>query len=159
YLRYAAQRRRAAGEETAGEAVPGTENGDVPPERLAELEGLEQYILCVSDDGFGKRTSAYEYRINRRGGKGIASMDLERGGSGASAAVVAAFPIEDGDHVMLVTDGGQLIRCPVHDVRVAGRATRGVTLFRIAEDERVVSVTRLAESEEESLAGDNGVRG
>ncbi len=148
YLRWAGARRRAGeGEPAAGE--PG-----LPPERLAALAETEEFILSVADDGFGKRSSAYEYRITNRGGKGIDNLDLDRSNSrGAGAEVVAAFPILDQEQVMLVTDGGQLIRLPVTDIRIAGRTTRGVTLFRVNEDERVVSVTRLAEVAEENGNG------
>jgi len=129
----------------------------LPPERLTELESAEEFILSVADDGFGKRSSAYEYRITNRGGKGIDNLDLGRGnGRDSQAEVVAAFPVQAQDQVMLVTNGGQLIRLPVADIRIAGRTTRGVTLFRVSEDERVVSVTRLAEVAEQN---GNGVAG
>jgi DNA gyrase subunit A len=145
YLRWAGARRRA-GEGEVALAEPG-----LSPERLAALEAAEEFILSVADDGFGKRSSAYEYRITNRGGKGIDNLDLGRGNGDASEAeVVAAFPVQDQDQVMLVTDGGQLIRLPVADIRIAGRTTRGVTLFRVNEDERVVSVTRLAEVTEQN---------
>ena len=99
-------------------------------------------MLFRSEDGFGKRTSAYEYRITGRGGQGIDCMDLRRDKNKAST-VVAAFPVLEADQIVMVTDTGQLIRCPVDDVRAMGRKTRGVTLFKIGSDERVVSVTRL----------------
>ena len=105
----------------------------------------EQFILSVAEDGQGKRTSAYEYRVIGRGGQGIVSMDLSRGRGGTSR-VIGVFPVEPSDQVVLVTDGGKLIRCPVNDVRIAGRATRGVRLLNVAEDERVVSLARLAEA-------------
>ena len=151
YLRWAGARRRG------GEGEPATAEPGLPPERLTELESAEEFILSVADDGFGKRSSAYEYRITNRGGKGIDNLDLGRGNGRASQAeVVAAFPVQGQDQVMLVTDGGQLIRLPVADIRIAGRTTRGVTLFRVSEDERVVSVTRLAEVAEQN---GNGVAG
>ena len=107
--------------------------------RVAELEPLEEFILTVTENGFGKRTSAYDYRITGRGGQGIINIETsERNGR-----VVASFPVADGDQVMLVTDHGQLIRSPVGDIRVAGRNTQGVTLFRTGEGERVVSVAAL----------------
>ena len=142
YLRYASAQRRAAGEEEEGEA-----NGEAAevPARLDELRANEEFILTVTANGYGKRSSAYEYRITNRGGQGIANIArTERNGD-----VVASFPVEDQDQIMLVTDGGQLIRCPVHDIRIAGRSTQGVVLFKVAEGERVVSVTRLAEDEQE----------
>ena len=163
YLRYAATRRRAeTGEDETGEAVeapapaPGDVDIPIPRERLARLEAEEQFILAVATDGLGKRTSAYEYRVTGRGGRGIVNMDLTRGRVGAPR-VAGAFPVDDSDQIVLVTTGGQLIRCPVHDVRIAGRATRGVRLFDVAEDERVVSVARLADAGEED--DDNGTDG
>ncbi|MEM7171419.1 MAG: DNA gyrase subunit A [Pseudomonadota bacterium] len=162
YLRYAVARRRA---ENAAEN--GGENGNgsheapevtLSAERLEELAEREQFILSVSADGYGKRSSAYEYRITNRGGQGIGNMDLSRG-KGQVSEVLAAFPIDRNDQIMLVTDGGKLIRSPVHDVRIAGRTTRGVLLFRIGEGERVVSVARLEEDEngEEGTSEEEGV--
>ena len=145
YLRYANARRRAESAEN-GEAPCAPDEGEVElsEARILELAQAEQFILSVADDGLGKRTSAYEYRVTNRGGKGIDNMDLTRGGRGrGDVRVVAAFPVGREDHLVLVTDGGQLIRCPVNDIRIAGRATRGVKLFDVADDERVVSVTRL----------------
>ena len=116
-----------------------------PPERGPDHDSLaaaEQFILTVTENGYGKRSSAYEYRHTRRGGQGIIGIvTSERNG-----AVVASFPVEKDDQILLVTDGGQLIRCPVADIRIAGRNTQGVILFKTAEGERVVSVTRLGEA-------------
>jgi len=154
YLRWANARRRQAGEEAAaGEApaevaeeaeAPGAASGDtleLSPERLGGLEAAEEFILTVTEKGFGKRSSAYEYRITGRGGQGIVNIATsERNGP-----VIASFPVGHGDQIMLVTDGGQLIRCPVADIRIAGRNTQGVSIFKVAEGERVVSVTRLEE--------------
>jgi len=149
YVRMANAARRANGEDGEN-GENGTSAHDGPPaigdERFAALAEQEEFILSVSSDGFGKRTSAYEYRITKRGGQGIGNMDLSRGVSG-EATVLAAFPVEEDDHIMLVTDGGKLIRCPVHDIRIAGRTTRGVRLFRIASGERVVSVAHLEEGD------------
>jgi DNA gyrase subunit A len=106
------------------------------------LAGAEQFILTVTENGYGKRSSAYEYRIAGRGGQGIINIETsERNGR-----VVASFPVGDDDQLLLVTDGGKLIRCPVADIRLAGRNTQGVILFKTGEGERVVSVTRLIES-------------
>lgn len=158
YLKHAASVRRAEhgeGEEAGDEAPPepeANEDTELTPERIAELGEKEQFVLTVSERGFGKRTSSYEYRTSGRGGKGIAAMVTnERNGN-----LVASFPIDDGDQIILVTDGGQLIRCPVHDVRVAGRNTQGVRVFRTGEDERVVSVERIPEVEEEDEDGGEG---
>ena len=121
-------------------------------ERLQEMAEQEQFILSVTSKGFGKRTSAYAYRTAGRGGQGIANMELTK----KNGKVVASFPIKDHDQLMLVTDGGQLIRCPVNDVRVAGRRTQGVTLFRVGKGENVVSVARIEEGHEEANGEDNG---
>jgi DNA gyrase subunit A len=108
------------------------------------LKENEEFILSVTDKGFGKRSSSYEYRKTSRGGVGIANMQLtERNGN----EVVASFPITDKDQLMLVTDKGKLIRCPVNDIRIAGRQTQGVTLFNVSDGERVVSVAKLEENE------------
>ncbi|MCG8358897.1 MAG: DNA gyrase subunit A [Kiloniellales bacterium] len=169
YLRYASARRRAENAEENGVPCAPEEVGvELSEARIAELEADEQFILCVADDGLGKRTSAYEYRVTNRGGKGIDNMDLTRGRGRDGVGVAAAFPVAAGDQLVLVTDGGQLIRCPVEDIRIAGRTTRGVKLFDVAEDERVVSVTRLqeengadSEGDPEEIAGgsDSGERG
>ena len=117
-------------------------------ERISELEAAEQIVLTVSSEGFGKRTSAYDYRRTGRGGQGLIAQDLSRRGG----RLVASFPVQDSDELLLVTDQGQLIRVPVAQVRIAGRNTQGVTIFRTAENEHVVSVERLegeaAETEE-----------
>jgi DNA gyrase subunit A len=145
YLRYAsAQRRNGEGENGGGEGETDAEAVE-PPARFDELRANEEFILTVTANGYGKRSSSYEYRITGRGGQGIANIERsERNG-----AVVASFPVADADQIMLVTDGGQLIRCPVHDIRIAGRKTLGVVLFKVAEGERVVSVAHLAEEEQE----------
>jgi DNA gyrase subunit A len=148
---YLKMRRSVVGDETPVE-TEGEEAAEttVSPERYAELEGKEEFILTVTSRGYGKRSSAYEYRIAGRGGQGIANMDItERNGQ-----VVASFPVAQRDQIMLVTDRGQLIRCPVNDIRIAGRKTQGVTLFKVEEGERVVSVTRL--SEEAAANGGDG---
>ncbi len=106
---------------------------------FAEMLEAEQMMLVMTANGFGKRTSSYEYRVTGRGGQGIMNLDAsERVGD-----VVASFPVRDTDELLLVSDGGQLIRMPVRDIRIAARKTQGVTLFRMGEDERVVSATRL----------------
>jgi DNA gyrase subunit A len=146
-------RQQELGEEeaTAGDEESAAEM-PLSPERFAEMAEREEVVLTVASSGFGKRTSAYDYRITARGGKGIDLMDLGRG----DAKVAAAFPVKEGDQVMLVTDGGQLIRFALSDVRMAGRTTRGVKLFAVGEGERVVSVTRLT-AEEEVAEGEESV--
>jgi DNA gyrase subunit A len=123
----------------------------LPPERMAELAEREQFILTVTENGYGKRSSAYEYRRTNRGGQGIANIDTsERNGP-----VVASFPARDGEQIMLVTDQAKMIRTMVADIRIMGRNTQGVTLFDVAEGEHVVSAARIEEGEEEDeAAGD-----
>ena len=150
YLRYAAAKRRALGEEAESEEAAEPIDVVLPQERLNELEILEEFILTVTAKGFGKRTSAYEYRVIGRGGQGVANIEM----SSRNGPVVASFPVGEDDQIMLVTNGGQLIRCPVHDIRIARRQTQGVTVFRVAEDEEVVAVAHLSDLGEDE--GGNG---
>ncbi|MDX9862182.1 MAG: DNA gyrase C-terminal beta-propeller domain-containing protein, partial [Rhodospirillales bacterium] len=108
---------------------------------FAELVEREEFIVTVAADGLGKRTSAYEYRISGRGGKGVTAMDLQRGQE--RTTVVNVFPVRDSDQLVLVAEGGQIIRVPVNGISVVGRASRGVNVFNVGEGDRVVSVTRL----------------
>ena len=153
YLKQAGAMRRAANDdpdaELEAEAVDEDEedNGEeveLTSDRYTAMGAAEQFVLTVSENGYGKRTSAYEYRVSGRGGKGIIAMAVNR----RNGCLIASFPIEDGDEIMLVTDAGKLIRCPVGDVRIAGRSTQGVTIFKTADDENVVSVERLSEDHE-----------
>ena len=138
YLKYASAKRR-------DEAPKIPEN--MTAERINELEAKEQVLLSITVNGFGKRTSAYEYRVTGRGGQGIINIETsERNGP-----VIAAFPINDQDQLMMVTDQGRLIRVPVGDVRVAGRNTQGVTLFKVGDNEQIVSVERV----EETVSGED----
>ncbi|MCG2840446.1 DNA gyrase subunit A [Sandaracinobacter sp. RS1-74] len=115
------------------------------PEQFADMAANEQFILTITANGYGKRSSAYEYRRTNRGGKGIVNIDT----SARNGQVVASFPVEPAEQLMLVTDQGKLIRMPVRDIRIAGRATQGVTLFKVANDEHVVSAARIRESDDE----------
>ena len=108
-------------------------------QQFAEMQKMEEFILTVTVTGYGKRSSSYEYRVTGRGGSGIANIEL----SPRNKEVVSSFPITEDKDIMMVTDGGKLIRMPVDDIRIAGRKTQGVILFRTAEDEKVVSVTKL----------------
>ena len=144
-LAYIKRRRALAGEATeAGDLEPeerANGNGQLGQDRYAEMGAKEQFILTVSENGYGKRTSSYEYRVTGRGGKGIVAMAVnERNGR-----LVASFPVEDQDQIMLVTDGGQLIRCPVDGIRIVGRGSQGVIVFDTAEGERVVSVEHISD--------------
>ncbi len=139
--------RAVAGEDVETETTDEEEVADagLSQERYAAMGAAEQVILTVSSNGYGKRTSSFEYRITNRGGKGIVAMAVnERNGP-----LVASFPVEHSDQIMLVTDGGQLIRCPVDGIRKAGRSTQGVIVIDTADDESVVSVERLSEDEVE----------
>jgi DNA gyrase subunit A len=156
YVKHANAMRRAAGvegedveeavapdddEEAAGDAA-------LPPERIAELGAAEEVILTVSTEGYGKRTSAYEFRRTGRGGQGLLAQDLtKRGGR-----LAASFPVDESDQILLVTDQGQLIRTPVRQVRMVGRNTSGVIIFRTSADEHVVSVERLADAGDDEPA-------
>ena len=148
HKRASAIRRGGAAEEEAAteaeEAVGAIELGE---KRYVELSAAEQFVLTVSERGFGKRSSSYEYRTTGRGGKGIVAMSLTK----KTGKIVGSFPVEEADQVMLVTDGGKLIRTPVAGIRIAGRSTQGVIVLNTAEDEKVVSLERLSEEE-----GDNG---
>jgi DNA gyrase subunit A len=156
YLKQALAMRRAQGAEVSESAVAeveaeeGAEAVELSAQRYAELGAKEQFVLTLSERGFGKRSSSYDYRISGRGGKGIVAMIVnERNGR-----LVASFPVEDSDQIMLVTDGGKLIRVPIDDVRIAGRNTQGVRIFKTEDDEKVVSVERVPE--ESNGTSENG---
>jgi DNA gyrase subunit A len=147
YLKQAGAIRRAENAEEADvaavesdadeESVEGI--AELTPERYAELGAQEQFVLTLSERGYGKRSSSYGYRTSGRGAKGIVAMAVnERNGD-----LVASFPIEDSDQIMLVTDAGKLIRCPIHGVRIVGRTSQGVRVFKTDPDEKVVSVERI----------------
>ncbi|HET7492285.1 MAG TPA: DNA gyrase subunit A [Bradyrhizobium sp.] len=146
---YLKMRRAVAGEgaaEEAAEADSEESSGAIQltPERYVEMSAQEQVVLTVSVNGYGKRTSSYEYRTTGRGGKGIVAMSVNN----RNGKLVASFPVEESDQIMLVTDKGQLIRCPVEGIRIAGRSTQGVIVFDTAEDEHVVSVEHIGEETE-----------
>ena len=153
---YLKMRRAMSGETTTEEPVE-TEGEEaagaiqLSQERYVEMSAQEQVVLTVSVNGYGKRTSSYEYRTTGRGGKGIVAMSVNN----RNGKLVASFPVEDSDQIMLVTDKGQLIRCPVDGIRIAGRSTQGVIVFNTADDEHVVSVEHIGE-ETENGNGTNG---
>jgi DNA gyrase subunit A len=122
------------------------------PDRYAEMAEKEQFLLTVTENGYGKRSSTYEYRRTKRGGQGITNIVT----SDRNGGVVASFPVTPGEALMLVTDQGKVIRTTVGDIRIAGRNTQGVTIFRVADNEKVVSVARIDESEEEEIDLDGG---
>ena len=157
YLKRAAADRRALAGEEAGvedaeldapsDEEDGGEETALSVERYAEMGALEQFILTLTDQGFGKRSSSYDFRVSGRGGKGLKATDQSK--ADEIGQLVAAFPIEDADQIMLVSDAGQLIRVPVNNIRFASRASKGVRVFRTAEDEAVVSVERISEPDED----------
>ncbi len=162
YLKKANAVRRSgnADAEEAVDAEPEIEETsgaiELGEQRYVEMSAAEQFVLTVSDRGYGKRTSSYEYRTTGRGGKGIVAMDnREKDGSirAKIGRLVASFPVDEFDQLMLVTDGGQLIRCGVSDVGIKGRKTRGVIIFDTAEDEHVVSVEHIGEEGENGNGG------
>lgn len=151
YIKRAIAERRTAGSESDDVVLSDDEettgDAELSDARYAELAAHEQMLLTVSQFGYGKRSSSYEFRISGRGGKGIRATDPSK--TAEIGKLVAAFPVEAKDQIMLVSDGGQLIRVPVEGIRIAGRSTKGVTIFHTAENEKVVSVERISESDEE----------
>jgi len=148
YLKRASAARRGGNgdaEEMSVEPEDATTAVELSDARYSEMKEAEQIILTVSENGYGKRTSSFEYRITGRGGKGIVAMAV----NARNGKLVASFPAEQGDEIMLVTNGGQLIRCPVDGIRIAGRGTQGVIVFDTAEAERVVSVEHIGDVGEE----------
>lgn len=155
YLKSAATRRRGNGDEEV-EAVSEEEPAGVvslTPERRAELEQMEEFLLTVTNAGFGKRSSAYDYRVTGRGGQGITNMGLS---SRSGTAVAASFPVRPGDDVMLVTDAGRLTRVPADEVRITGRQAMGVVLCRVSPGEQVTSVFPVIDSSLEEASEENG---
>ncbi len=158
YLKQAAAIRRAAtGEEPeADEEVAAAEAEEdaaeeaethLSSERYAEMGAAEQFVLTVNERGYGKRSSSFDFRVSGRGGKGIKATDQTK--LDEIGQLVAAFPVEAGDEIMLVTDGGKMIRTPVEGIRMVSRASKGVRIFATAEDEKVVSVEHIPESTDE----------
>ncbi len=153
YLKLAAARRRSGEEEPEIAAEPEEVVADVTlsAERIETLERAEEYLLTITDTGFGKRSTAYEYRVTGRGGQGIANITLT---PRTGTAVAGTFPVRPGDDVMLVTDAGRLIRVPADQVRITGRSAMGVTLFKVDSNERVTSVFPILDDGVEDPAGD-----
>jgi DNA gyrase subunit A len=147
YLKQASVARRAeSGEaeapvEVEEDTEEGVEEATLTPERYAVLGAREQFVLTMSQTGFGKRTSSYEYRVTGRGGSGIVAIGMGK----KNSAVIASFPVEESDDLMLISDAGQTIRVAVSGISVQGRAAQGVTVFRVDEGEKVVSVERIAD--------------
>ncbi|UFI01744.1 DNA gyrase subunit A [Roseibium aggregatum] len=150
YLKLSRAMRGEADENGNGADEEGVVAGDLPQERYAQMSAAEQIILTISENGYGKRTSSFEYRVTGRGGKGITAMAVNSRNGG----LISSFPVEDSHQIMLVTDGGQLIRCPVDGIRIAGRATQGVIVFKTAADEKVVAVEGISEVDEDDVLED-----
>ena len=150
YLKQAAAERKSAGSEEDDVVLTNEEVDEettLPAERYEELKALEQMVLTVSEYGYGKRSSSYDFRLTGRGGKGIRATDVSK--VDEIGRLVATFPVGNDDQIMLVSDGGQVIRVPVKGIRIASRATKGVTIFSTSEDEKVVSVERISEPQGE----------
>jgi DNA gyrase subunit A len=165
YLKRAtAERKAASAEEGEGEDEGALTNEeideetDLSEERYEFMKAHEQFVLTVTTYGYGKRSSSYDFRVIKRGGKGIRATDVSK--VDEIGPLVATFPVANDDQIMLVSDGGQVIRVPVNDIRIASRATKGVTIFKPAEGEAVVSVERISEpnseDEGEAASADEG---
>src|SRR5690606_10383553 len=161
YLKRANAARRSEGEDAAQEAEEESDDAsaaseasgevELSEERFQQLGAAEQFILTLTEEGMGKRASSFDYRRTGRGGKGLIAHRLPKDGR-----LVASFPIGDQDEIMVVTDAGQTIRCAVDQIRIAGRATQGVRVLRVAAGERVVSVERLEDQNGDETAGKTG---
>lgn len=153
YLKLSRALRKSEFEELDGDDEVMETTKVLSEDEFHALEAKEQFILTVTETGFGKRTSSYEYRITHRGGSGIANIKI----AGKTKAVVSSFPIKEDENILLVTDGGKMIRLGVDKIRIAGRQTMGVTLFKTADDEKVVSaaITKEADEEETPVVQDN----
>ena len=150
-----ADERTAYLKSAAWKSEPGEQT--LPEDRVADLAATEQFILTVTSNGFGKRTSSHEYRLTNRGGQGIWNVPSSDDMRGEIGPVVGAFPITETEQLMMVTDQGKLIRTPVHDVRIASRNTKGVTLFKVADEESIVSVAKLQETEDDEGESEENV--
>ena len=148
YMKYANAKRRALGDDVTEVAETDDEN-ILSLDRKVELEANEQFVLTIADDGYGKRSSSYDYRCMNRGGQGVSAQDVTRKNAD-DARLVRAFSITEDDQLMLVTDGGQLIRCPVRNISIISRSSKGVMVLRVNDPEKVVSVERIEESDDEN---------
>lgn len=153
YLRLSSALKKIEYSSENEEAIFNDQAPQISYEQFKEMRENEEFILTVTSTGYGKRSSAYEYRITARGGQGVANMEM----SERNKEVVSSFPIKDDSQIMMVTDAGKLIRMPVEDIRIAGRKTQGVILFRTAENENVVSVTWLDSDETEEDEQDDSL--
>ena len=152
YMKHANAMRRALGEDGEDASDDGEIESTLDEARLGFLQANEQFLLTLADDGFGKRSSSYDYRCMNRGGQGVTAQELSRKGAD-DARLVRSMSIEDENQLMIVTDGGQLIRCPVKNIRIVSRSSRGVTVIRVKDGERVVSVERVEETDDDDNDG------
>ena len=146
YLKLSRALRKSEFEELEGEEILEETTKVLSEEEYKELEAKEQFILTITETGFGKRTSSYEYRITHRGGSGIANIKI----ADKTKSVVSSFPINENDNILMVTDGGKMIRLGINKIRIAGRQTMGVTLLKTAENEKVVSAAIVKDAEDEN---------
>ena len=158
YMKHANAMRRAlsgmeGGDDTEDDADNAVIETALDAERLRFLQANEQFLLTLADDGLGKRSSSYDYRCMNRGGQGVTAQNLDRGKASDDAKLVRSMSILDENQLMIVTDGGQLIRCPVRNISIVSRSARGVTVIRVKDDERVVSVGRIEETEDDEEGG------
>lgn len=162
YLKHANAMRKALGDDVddSSDDEDEVENETaLSDERLGEMGAAEQFLLTIADDGLGKRASSYSYPVRGRGGKGVIAQNLDRGKKADDAELVRSFVVEDGDQIMLVTDGGQLLRTGVDNISIVSRSSKGVWVIRTREDEHVVSVERIAETEDEEVVSDGSDEG
>ena len=158
YLKESVARRRLTGSQEEGAEFENTADTTVTatavltPEEFEKMASDEEFILTITDKGYGKRSSAYEYRITSRGTQGVTNIKTDD--DKRKADVVASMPVPHDAHIMLVTDGGKLIRMRVADIRIAGRSTMGVILFRLDKNEKVVSATCVTDIEDDETLGE-----
>ena len=156
FLKRSGAERRALGDDVVEETPDEETDTTLDDERYAFLSANEQFVLTIADDGLGKRTSSFRYACKGRGGKGMVAQILDRGKKAPPAKLVRSFIVEDSDQIMLVTDGGQLIRTPVKNISISQRSAKGVWVLRTKEDEKVVSVGRIEDSDDEPDEGEGG---
>lgn len=152
FMKHANAMRRALGDEAEDDSDDDVEvETSLDEERLGFLQANEQYLLTLAEDGMGKRSSSYDYRCMNRGGQGVTAQNLSRK-KGDDARLVRSFSIEEDDQIMMVTDGGQLIRCPIRNIRIVSRSSLGVRVINVKDGEHVVSVERIEDSGDDESA-------
>ena len=119
-------------------------NGSSDKDKKSEIIAKQKYILSITENGFGKRTSFYDYRVTNRGGKGITGILT----NSKNGKVIDCFIVDEKDQIILVSDKGQIIRVNVNQLRIAGRSTQGVSIFKIPDKDKIVNISRVQEVEE-----------